>query len=505
MFEAPANTKDYIAVIDIGSNSVRLVVFSGNQRIPDTIYNEKLMVGLGAEVGSEGKMGTEAMALAISTLKRYKSLCDQMGVSEIRAVATAAVRDAKNGKSFTKQVETECKIFLKVISGNTEARLSAMGVLSGEPNAEGITGDLGGGSLELARIRDGQVFDTVSLPVGPLRLISSFDNDRVAIKKFLRETFDAVPWLGEGDGNNLYLVGGAWRNIAKLLMQEKAHPLAVLQGFYSSRSEFSAYAKRLSKLSPKDMPFGKGLTTRRREVLPTSALVLTELIRAIRAKKIVASSYGLREGIIFDTLTETERAKDPFLTICHALANERCRFPEHARMIFEWTRPLFYKKTADPARRDRLQTAVCLLSDIAWRAHPDFQAEKAVETILYGNCVGLSHRDRAYVAVALNNAYGASVTAPHLAPMLPLLKIEDILEARTMGTAVRLAQKLSGGTVKALSVSELRVSRTKLYLGIPESFSDLTNEIVLRRLRSVGKLLGRSARLEFLPESQPEN
>ena len=498
MFEDPANSKNYVAVIDIGSNSVRLVVFSGNYRVPDTIYNEKLMVGLGVEVGATGKMAKDAIELALSTIKRFKSLCTQMGVHEVKMVATAAVRDAKNGEYFKKRVKRECGFDLDVIDGVEEARLSGLGVLSGEPAADGIMGDLGGGSLELARLKDGQVFETISLPIGPLRLLSSFEDNRSEIKKFLRTTFEAIPWLGELDGPNLYLVGGAWRNIAKLLMQEKAHPLHVLQGFYSSRSEFSAYAKRISKLSPKDMPFGKGLSSRRRAVLPTSATILIELMRVMKAKKIVASGYGLREGIIFDRLNEAERSKDPFLTVCNELANERCRFPEHSKMIYEWTRPLFYKKATDLARRDRLHTAVCLLSDIAWRAHQDFQAEKAVETILYGNFVGLSHTDRAFIAVALNQAYGAAFTEAHLTRMLPLLKIEDILEARTMGAAVRLAQRLSGGTVKALTVSELRVTRSKLYLGVPEEFADLANEVVMRRLRSVGKLLGRTADLEYV-------
>lgn len=498
MFEDPSIAKGYVAVIDIGSNSVRLVVFSGCKRVPDTIFNEKLMVGLGAEIGATGKMGDDAIEVGISTLKRFNALCDQMNVSDIRVVATAAVRDAKNGTAFVERVKKECGLTIRVIDGDEEARLAAHGVLSGEPKATGVTGDLGGGSLELARMKEGKVLETISLPIGPLRLMSRFGTKRSDLRKYLRKTFEAISWLRDEDGHNLYLVGGAWRNIAQLMMREKAHPLPILHGFYSSRSEFAAYCRRLSKLQPQDIPFGRGLTARRREVLPTAATILIELMKAMKAQKVVASSYGLREGLIFDQLDDDERAQDPFLGACKTIAQERCRFPEHAELIFNWTRPLFYRKCADPDRRDRLQTAVCLLSDIAWRGHPDFRAEKAVNAILYGHYVGLTHRDRGYIAVALNQAYGAAVDAPHLSQMLPLLKIEDIMEARTMGAALRLAQRLSGGTVKALTVSALRVSRARLFLGVPREFEDLANDVVKRRLRKLGQLLGKSGRIELL-------
>jgi len=498
MFDNPATTKGYVAVIDIGSNSVRLVVFTGQNRVPDTIFNEKIMAGLGAEIGVTGRMGSSAMKLTISTLKRFNVLCEQMNVTDIRVVATAAVRDAKNGPSFVKRVREECGLTISTIEGNEEARLSALGVISGEPTATGICGDLGGGSLELARMKNGTVHETKSLPIGPLRLISRFGKNRSDIRKFLHKTFESIPWLHSEEGHNLYLVGGAWRNIAQLMMHEKAHPLPILHGFYSSRSEFNTYCKRLSKLHPQDIPFGHGLSARRREVLPTAATIMIELMRAMHAKRVVASSFGLREGVIFNGLGSEERKLDPFLTACETVSEERCRFPDHSKLIFDWTRPLFYKKSANPERRDRLQMAICLLSDVAWRGHPDFRAEKAVNAILYGHYIGLTHRDRGYIATALNQAYGANIDVPHLSPMLPLLSIEDILEARIMGAGVRLAHRLSGGTVKSLTMTNLRISRARLYLGIPDTFKDLANDVVLRRLRDLGQLLGRTGRLQLL-------
>ncbi|WP_051555987.1 Ppx/GppA phosphatase family protein [Kordiimonas gwangyangensis] len=195
MFEAVAHVDQYLAVIDIGSNSVRLVVFSGLRRVPDTIFNEKMMCGLGAEVGATGRMGKDAIKLAISTLKRFKALCDQMEVKHIHALATAAVRDAKNGPAFVRQVKRECGLEITIIDGTEEGRYSAHGVLSGEPRATGLMGDLGGGSLELAQMKDGQVLNTVSLPIGPLRLMSKFGTNRQNIRRYLRQQFAGIDWL----------------------------------------------------------------------------------------------------------------------------------------------------------------------------------------------------------------------------------------------------------------------------------------------------------------------
>ena len=497
MFEAVAHVDEYIAVIDIGSNSVRLVVFSGLKRVPDTIFNEKMMCGLGAEVGTTGRMGEGAIALALSTLKRFQALCDQMKVKHIYALATAAVRDADNGVAFVDQVKRECGLDILVIEGEEEGRLSASGVLSGEPTASGLMGDLGGGSLELAQLKDGRVLHTVSLPIGPLRLMSKFGQDRRKMRRYLRDRFSDIEWLHECSGESLYMVGGAWRNIAKLMMREKSNPLPILHGYKSSRSEFSNYCRRLSRLRPVDIPFGSTLPEARRDVLPVAAIIMAEVMAAIRARAAVVSTYGLREGFIFDRLPNDVRAMDPFIFSCHVLSAERCRFPEHSETIYEWTRPLFRRKVEHAAHRDKLHHAICLLGDVAWRGHPDFRAEKAVETVLHGHFVGLNHRDRAYLAVALNQAYGAAIDAPHVAHILPLLRIDELVEARTMGAALRLAQRLSGGAVTALTVSRLRVTKAKLFLGVPESYRDLTNEVVVKRLVQLSQLMGRRGMIEF--------
>lgn len=497
--QIPAAGSGYLAVIDIGSNSVRLVVFSGRTRVPATVFNEKIMCGLGAEVGATGRMDERAVMSAMSTLKRFRALCDQMQVAETLVVATAAVRDAENGADFVDRVFAETGFEIDVIQGTEEGRLAGLGVLSGEPTAMGIVGDLGGGSLELAQVRDGIVINTKSLPLGPLRLISRFGSNYRLIKKHLRKEFRSIAWLRRQKDNNLYMVGGAWRNLARLMMDEKFYPLPILHGFTVTRSDMASYCKRIGQMGVENIPFGSSLPQRRREILPVAAIILQELLSAMKATNASISAYGLREGLIFDKLSKPTQQMDPFLHTCRILAEERCRFAQHAEVIYDWTRPLF-KTGKSGNQQTKLHMAICLLGDIAWRGHPDFRAEKAVESVLHGNFVGISHAERAFIAVALNQAYGAPIDAPHMTQVLTLLKIKEITEARMMGAALRLAQRLSGGTVSALMVSRLRVTQKYLRLGVPSHYRDITNEVVTKRLSHLARLMGRSSAVEFPSE-----
>jgi len=495
---APLDTSDgYRAVVDIGSNSVRLVVFDGYKRVPDTIFNEKILCGLGADLGTTGRLAEGAVETAVSTLKRFRALINQMNVADVDTVATAAVRDAENGADFIRQVHQSAGLDIRTVSGEEEGRLSALGVLSGEPGATGLVGDLGGGSLELVRVGGGVVKDSVSLPLGPLRVQALSGGDRAAAKDYIRNQLQAVPWINKERGRSLYLVGGAWRNLGKLFQRDAVTPLRILQGFRVDRSSMASYAKRLSRLDADDIPYGSTIPGRRREILPMASLVLREVLRASKVDQAVFSSFGLREGLLFDALPADERAKDPFLFSCRNLARERSRFAEHSSVLMDWTRPLF-PATETGVDNSRLHMAVCLLSDIAWRGHPDYRAEKAVEAVLHGHFVGVTHRERAFVAVALNQIYGAPIDVPEIAPILSILKLSDIREARTLGSALRLAQRLSGGAVSALEVSSLDLSRGTVRLHLPQSMRDLANEVVIRRLKQLGQLIG--SNIEILYE-----
>jgi len=477
---------NYFAVIDIGSNTVRLVIFSDVVRVPEIIFNEKAFCGLGGEVGSTGLMAESAMEKALDSLTRFKALCRQMNVSRIHAFATAAVRDAKNGADFIAAIEDTTEITVKVIEGVEEARLAALGVVSMSPGITGIVGDLGGGSLELANVVAGEVKDCVSLPIGPLRLKNEVKGGYKATKSFVKEALAGVSWLKDIQGADLYIVGGGWRNIAKLLMNERKDPVQILHGYQVSCKDMCNYSKKLAHMDPEGILAKEKLSPKRREIIPTAALILRVLLKKMDAGHVIASSGGVREGIIFDMLSAEEKAVDPFILLARSLANERCRFPEHGELLYNWTRSLYTNLMDENPIKDRLHHAVCMLSDIAWRGHPDYRAERAVEIALHGRWTGVSHVERAYLGVALNAVYGERADAKPIRNARTTLDDATHDEAHSLGAAIRLAQRLSGGAVAALDVSRLEKDGNTITLWINKEFHDLNGAIVERRLTILG-------------------
>lgn len=487
------NVKKYFAIIDIGSNSVRLVTYSGVKRVPEVVFNEKVQCALGAEVGSTGRLSDEAMALTLSTLKRFCVLCKHAGIDTIYPVATAAMRDAENGAAFAQTIEEETGLKINIIDGAEEGRLSALGVISAEGKAYGMMGDLGGGSLELTLIDGRKAGETISLPIGPLRLKAEYGDDYRAMKKYLRKTFADLELVDKLKHHNFYMVGGAWRNIMQMMIMERSLPLPILQGFRTNAKNMDAYAKRIVNSRPSDLPFGHIISGRRQDIIPIAALILRELLRAFDIEDCKACAYGLREGLVYDMLPDAVKSKDPFLATCKELARERSRFAEHSRLLFDWTSTIFIGGRYDRANwEERLHLAICYLSDIAWRGHTDFRAIKAVEQILHGNFISLSHEERAYVAIALNEAYGAAINASPIREVLHILPMKHILKARILGAGLRLAHRLSGGTAQILYESAVEVSKKEVRLKIAAGQGALANRVVHKRLMQLSQLMGKS-------------
>ena len=180
---APFGKTGTVAVIDVGSNSIRLVVYKGLRRAPLPILDDKVSCGLGRGMDREGMMSPQSMDLALRTVSRFVDIARSMRVSGIKAVATAAVRDAANGPDFKNAVKRRCGISLRVLSGMEEAKLSALGTLCAIPDADGVMGDIGGGSLELVEIREGKIGNHATLPLGTIPLLESGMSPEKARKK----------------------------------------------------------------------------------------------------------------------------------------------------------------------------------------------------------------------------------------------------------------------------------------------------------------------------------
>ena len=469
-------------IIDIGSNSVRFVVFAGSERVPSTLFNEKVSPALGRGVQRDGRMETAAMDRALAALTRFAGLAKDMKLARLHVVATAAVRDAANGKEFLAAIR---KVGLKpkVLSGQEEAELAAFGVLSAIPGARGIVADLGGGSLELVRVADGRVGDRVSLPLGVFRAGAL---GRGALTKQISA---AIADLDFPTGESLYLVGGSFRALARLDLADLKHPLPIIHQ-HRIDAERSATLGRLIETAPGDaIRRITRLSAGRIETLPAARTVFDALIEVLEPKAAIASAFGLREGLLFRDLGFAERAEDPLLAAALEIGEMLGRFGDHGELIDRWIAPLFGD---DDEGHARIRRTACLMSDVAWNAHPDYRAERAVEMALHGNFVGIDAHGRALLGQALSHVFGNDYRLPDA--IAALLAEGESARACAWGRAIRLAQRLSGGAELGLKRSSLSIDESDLVLRIDAS-SERVGENAAKRLSQLADSLGRTGRI----------
>lgn len=479
-------------VIDIGSNSVRLVVFDGLRRSPLPLFNETVMCGLGNGLRGSGRLAPDGVRRALDSLERFVSLLDSMGVGTVDAVATAAVRDAEDGRDFVRAARRRCGLKIRVLTGTEEAEYAALGVLSGMPSADGVMGDLGGGSLELVRLDEGRIGEHVTLPLGSLNLGAMAGRSKKRARAMVEEAFAGIPWLGDARGAALYAVGGSWRSLARAHMARSGYPLSVIDHYTLRRQEIADTADVLARQSRTSLARMRGIPHRRIDLLPLASLVMGCLLEAARPRTVAFSASGLREGLAHARLPPRERKKDPLVSACWDIARRAARFPDHALELTSWTRRLFPGETPDERR---LRHAACLLSDIGWRVHPDYRAVHAGAEILRAPGLHATHEERAFLACAVLARYAGARGA--LGDVQRLLPAKPLGRARIIGAAVRLGETLSGGVPGIIDRFSLRARKRRPRLRLryrPEDRSQI-GEAVVRRFERLAGLMDREPEL----------
>ncbi len=426
------------AVVDIGSNSVRMVAFDRHDRSLAPVFNEKAMSGLGRNLLATSRLDPAGWASALAILARFRMVAASMGVDRIRAVATAAVRDAFDGEEFVRVAEAALGAPVEVLAGSEEARLSGVGVLCGIPGAEGMIGDLGGGSLELAAVGGGRVGETLSLPIGPLAL-----GDTVGARgeaKRLISALDAAP-QGGARGQSLYVVGGAWRALAKHHFEKSKHPIWIIHEYDLAAEEAKRFAARVGATRKGDLGKLVGISGRRREFAPYSGRLLAHLIERLDPKRVVFSGYGLREGIAFEEMPADVRRRDPLIDHCRRLGRASARAPFDGDLMARWVGGAFEGDFADP----RLVRAAAWLSDMSGSDHPDYRGHHAAARTLHLASAGIDHRERAFLAVTAYARYHGFGMEEALGDALKLLDDAQVNRAATVGLAFRLAHAIEPG------------------------------------------------------------
>jgi exopolyphosphatase / guanosine-5'-triphosphate,3'-diphosphate pyrophosphatase len=478
-------TQDPVAIVDIGSNSVRLVVYSGATRIPSIIFNEKVMAGLGAGVSDTGYMTDEAQERALAVLRRFRILTRQMGVRRVRAVATAAVREAENCAEFLKKVRA-AGFDAEILSGTDEAMMAGQGVLSAIPDADGIVGDLGGGSLELVDISDGEVVESASLPFGVLRIAALAEKGGNSLSKKVAKAVDVVDFRQRGRKRPFYMVGGSWRALARLDMLISDYPLPITHHYRMKPERPAQLQKAIASLDLADLKSLPSLSVSRMPSLPHSNLLLKALVEELKPSELIVSSFGIREGLLYDDLDARTRALDPLIEAAREAGRGLGRFAEHGALLDRWIAPIFRE---DDKALARLRLVACLLADVAWQANPDFRAERGIDMALHGNWVGIDGPGRVMIAQALFANFGGRGFDDF--EVASLCSAQELRRASHWGLAMRLGQRLSGGVAASLERSRLALKDGLLRLELRKGDEALYGETVERRLRSLAVALGK--------------
>jgi exopolyphosphatase/guanosine-5'-triphosphate,3'-diphosphate pyrophosphatase len=482
------------AVVDLGSNSVRLVIYEGEARNPVQIFNEKAVLRLARGMTQTGQLDPDAMQQAETVLRRYAAIVRAMGANPFEVLATSAVRDAENGPEFVRLMQERLpEMRINVLSGHEEALLSAEGVLCGIPGADGVLADLGGGSLELVRLNAGRAGAAATLPVGVIRLADRANGDLLKARTIVTAALEETPFIAEAAGRDLYLSGGAFRALARIHIMQTGYPLNMVNHYTIGREEARDLAGVIGEAGRKLIERMPGVPRRRIEDLPYAALILRRLLRASGVNRVVFSANGLREGWFARMMPPEVRAEDPLLAAGRDLTRGILRDADLPPALVAWTNPLFPGETG--AQR-RLREAACWLSDIGSHEHPEYRAEQAFLRVLRQPGIGLDHHARAFLALTMALRYEAEPDSLFLAPARSLLDMHATRRAETLGVALRLAYTLSAGTPQLLMGTTLTIAPGRLILGLTEANGVFAGESVLRRLDRLAQMLALEAETE---------
>ncbi|AML49987.1 MULTISPECIES: Ppx/GppA family phosphatase [Falsihalocynthiibacter] len=493
LFESPsAHALRRVGVVDVGSNSVRLVVFDGAARSPAYFYNEKIMCGLGAGLGETGRLNPEGRKRALAAIKRFQRLAEGMNIAPLTAVATAAVREAEDGPEFREEITRETGLRLFVIDGKEEARLSAQGVLLGWPEAKGLVCDIGGSSMELAELKASGVGYCVSSDLGPLKLMGfkTKKSQKAHIKSVIEDLHNQMPITDK----RLFLVGGSWRAIARLDMERRNYPLPVLHEYRMTPRSVLDTAKWIAENDLDDLASRTNTSSERMALVPIASQVLKQLLKTFKPKEIAISSYGIREGMLYEQMPKRVRRRDPLIEACRSAEAKDARSPGFGRELYDFIMPLY--KSA-PEETKRLIKAACLLHDVSWRAHPDFRGEVCFDNTTRANLGGLKHRERIFLGLALLHRYKNKSETSRFAPLFEMLTPKQKTDAETLGKAMRFGAMFWTKHLNAVASLRFYPKKKELVLHLDPEYQDLFGEVAASRFNALASALESNASVEF--------
>lgn len=487
-------TKRPVGIVDIGSNSVRLVVYDGLGRAPTPIFNEKSLCAIGHGVTTTGRLSSAGVEKALAALRRFKALIAIMDVEDLHVIATAAARDAANGMEFVAAASEAIGAPVTLLSGKREAELSALGVISGFHDPDGVVADLGGGSLELIDVKGTRVGKGITLPLGGLSLMDASDQSPKAALKIAREALGKAKILDNLRGRTLYAVGGTWRALARLHMRQRNYFMSIMHGYTVLARDAADFTGLVEKVNNADTLISvEVIAPARRPLLAYGAIVLDEILRQAQPKEITISAAGVREGLLYEKLDRAERRQDPLLVAAREINQMNARSPNHGEDLCDWT-DHFMKSThlEETAEERRLRHVACLLADANWRAHPDYRSEHSLNVVANATFMGIDHAGRSFLALAASYRH-LGLEQDVNSGMRALVSSRLLDRARLLAGAMRIAYLVSAAMADVLPRTPMVCVKNRLVLTLAPDLAGLASDRLTNRLKQLGRLIGREA------------
>ena len=473
-------------MIDIGSNSIRLVVYDDLSRAPFPRFNEKSMVALGAGIGADGRF-SKVISNALNAVIRMAAIAKSMQVQRVDVLATEATRRAKNGRHLIAAIRKNTGLKPRILTGEEEAKFTTFGIISGFFQPKGMVGDIGGGSLEVAEVLVDRVGDRMtSMPLGAFPVVEKMKEGYGAAKDWIDGILEESlpPMLTDPV---FYSVGGGWRALARIHIAMNKMPISVVHGYELRTDELRALARNVSRMSVDEIAELPDVPARRIETLAASALVMSRVLRKLTPERVIFSAYGLREGWLYSQLDAEEQYRDPLLEGAQAIGLPMARVPAFSAALGRWTDDLFPGETQSDRR---LRLTVCALTDIAWREHAKVRAADSFLRLLAFPFIGLSHSDRAFVAVAIFARYGGKLDDMVKAATEKLLGENDLRRANVLRRTLLLAHRFSACVPEILQHSRLKIEVDTVRLEILDTHDLPDSDAVQTRLRQLAKVIG---------------
>jgi exopolyphosphatase/guanosine-5'-triphosphate,3'-diphosphate pyrophosphatase len=473
-----------IAIIDIGSNSIRLVVFDGPKRSPLYLYNEKVFFRLGLQSFGGKPFGSNTLEAVSNIIKRYVAICRNMEISKIIMFGTSALREASNSNVLVESIREKTNVDVDIISGEKEAFYAAQGILLGFPNAEGVICDLGGNSVEFANIRKNVVTECNSVLLGPLT-IKNLGEKCKNLDDHMKNQLATITNFNGVKNKSFFLIGGSWRAIAKIHMQRIKYPLKIIQGYkveskkLKKTLEFIQESSFLTKSDEMNISLG------RLELLPQAARLLKIIIDEFEIKVLTFSSFGVREGLIYEHLSVAEKKRDPLIEAAKFFEKKETRFPKMSKHTFNWISPLYENL---PPKTKRVILAATKLHDIAWIAHPDYKTEMCLEIVTRSNISGISHKERVFLAMILLFRHKAKPEKIFNSKLFKIVPKKKRKIALVIGKGLRLASTFFGEK-SLLNKIEFRLRANEVDLCFQSKMDSINGEIVEKRIQELNKAL----------------